>query len=79
MSYPRFESQMLNYPGYDWEHKLVNTDDGYILTMFKLWKDSTDPDEKAPIFLQHGGGMDGTSWFEWNQAPAVPVPITLAD
>ena len=28
-----------NYPDYDWEGIEVTTDDGYILTLFHVWKE----------------------------------------
>ena len=57
---------MNSYPGYEWEPIIVTTEDDYVLTMFHIWNPETrDAENKGPILLQHGLGMDAVSWFEW--------------
>ena len=86
MSYPRMEAAMAAFPNHEWEAMTVTTVDGYILTMFKLWNpavrdalmEERDNEPTEPIFIQHGGGMDGPNWFEWSTEDR-PAPIVLAD
>ena len=73
MSYPRFEAFMDQYPGLSWEPIEVTTSDDYILTMFRLWDPDTYDSANGPILFQHGAGMDGTNWLDWNDTPAPQI------
>lgn len=53
-------------PNYNLETHKVTTEDGYILTLFRVNSktDNTDPNSKPAVFLQHGISDDGHCFFE---------------
>lgn len=51
-------------PNYNVEEHKVTTEDGYILTVFRVnSKDNKDPNSKPAVFLQHGITEDGHAFF----------------
>ena len=67
-NYDRF-SDLMKKQGYDWEQFNVTTDDGYILTTFHLLNKTGETFTKATkgtVLVQHGAGMDGASFFEFD-------------
>ena len=65
----------VRYPEYKREVITVTTEDGYILPLFHIWKESVSDSTKQPVFFQHGATMDGTKWIQdWQQpAPAIQM------
>ena len=64
MSFPTFESVMLErYPLYKFEPLEVTTSDGYILTMWHVWREEFATSDKGPVLFQHGGLMDASLWI----------------
>lgn len=52
-------------PNYNVETHKVETEDGYILTVFRVnsKSDKINPNSKPPVFLQHGINDDGHCFF----------------
>ena len=51
--------------GYPFETHEVTTDDGYILTLFRLQKKSTNMKSGLPVvFIQHGLDNDAANWLQ---------------
>ena len=69
--YPDFAQVMdTTFPDVDWEAIEVTTDDGYILTLFHIWKEDLLNDSVGPIMLQHGRGGYATTWLQMMQEAA---------
>ena len=72
MNYDQFQDVMGTWPQYLWEPIEVQTDDGYILTMFHVWnQEKRDAANKGPILFQHGNGYDAATWLKgmtWGHA-----------
>lgn len=50
--------------GYIYEEHKITTEDGYILTAFRVpSKKGQNAAGKTPIFMQHGLVDDGGTWF----------------
>ena len=41
----------------------TTTDDGFVLTLFRLLPKATPASKKGAVLVQHGLAMDATSWF----------------
>ena len=41
----------------------TTTDDGFVLTLFRLLPKAAPASKKGAVLVQHGLGMDATSWF----------------
>ena len=76
----------MNAYGYDWEAFEVTTEDGYVDTLFHItgkrgyeWYESTRPEH--PVLVQHGAGMDATTWFAimYMEIEELPLPAALYD
>ena len=57
----------MRFWGYTWEPIIVTTDDGYILTTFRITgkeNESVVPRDESlkPVVLMHGVSCDATSW-----------------
>ena len=58
--YPLFDEAMRatftprSYPEYRWEGLPVQTDDGYLLTLFHVWKEGHMDSSQSPVMFQHG-------------------------
>lgn len=66
--YPEWATKMEEF-GITWMPYTVETEDGWTLTMFRLTGRIDKNDDmtscengKYPVIIQHGGGMDATSW-----------------
>ena len=67
---------------YTWEAHEVTTDDGYILTLFRITADQNgDPvpgqGSKGPLLLQHGFLTDSISWFHFSDESKPALPVRL--
>ena len=67
-----FESRAY-WSGIDWEPYLIETEDGWLITVFRLLgRNGERPAENADkksIYIHHGGGGDASSWlFSWPTA-----------
>lgn len=49
--------------GYNFDDFNVTTDDGYILSLWHVWKPGCDELTEHPVFLQHGLIDEGGTWF----------------
>ena len=58
-----------HYADYDWEGLKVETEDGYILTLFHVWKEGEMDPEKGPILFQHGNGGHAAGMIESQNVP----------
>ena len=65
---------------FDWEPYTVTTDDGYVLTMFRLQGPIGNVpvyrDAKQSVLVMHGIGMSADSWFT-SPLYGEPMPIAL--
>ena len=48
----------------NYEIYTTTTTDGFVLTLYRLLPKAPPATKKGAILLQHGAGMDGTSWFD---------------
>ena len=81
IKYPEYARFMHHY-GYTWESFEITTDDGYILTTFRVTGNKNmevTPDESLnPVMLMHGLGCDATSWVDPGWEPfGDPLPLRL--
>lgn len=65
--YPEFAERMSLW-GYGWESFEVTTEDGFILTTFRVSENFTKPDRKAnsdykPVIMVNGYECDAVSWI----------------
>ena len=72
----------MHHYGYTWESFEITTDDGYILTTFRVTGNKNmevTPDESLnPVMLMHGLGCDATSWVDPGWEPfGDPLPLRL--
>ena len=65
------EKEIADYPyhaevfeefNYDWRTYKVQTEDGWILTVFRVWREEKLDASKLPLFLVHGS-MDSSLGF----------------
>ena len=80
--YPEMSKDMHRW-GYTWDAYKVHTDDGYILTTFRITgnkrKEVTPDPSLNPVVIMHGLGCDATSWI-YDFGPVVlPIPLHLFD
>ena len=62
--YPEFSAAMdLSLPDCDWEAIEVTTDDGYILTLFHVWKADQINAGLGPIMFQHDKDSYAVDWI----------------
>ena len=69
---------------YGWEPHQVTTEDGYILTLFKLFKRDLQAPDNQSVLLQIGFGLDEVELFKFidelpNPDGRKPIPFELAD
>jgi lysosomal acid lipase/cholesteryl ester hydrolase len=80
--YMAFAEGML-YWGYSWEPIKVTTDDGYILTTFRITGKighHIKPDETLnPVMLMHGLACDAVNWVGPGPRNNIPMPFRLFD
>ena len=67
---------------YTWEAHEVKTNDGYLLTMFRIIGDETgaslpDQGSKGPLLIQHGFMTDSISWFDISDSTRPALPVRL--
>ena len=67
---------------YTWEAHKVTTDDGYILTLFRIIGDKTglavpNQSSKGPLLITHGFLTDSISWFNMSDAEKPALPVRL--
>ena len=65
--------------GYDYEMYTATTDDQWDLTLFRILGkpgEATTTQDKPPVLLQHGNGIDATIWLE-QYADLDPMPMQL--
>lgn len=55
-----FKGQLCEYYAFHSESYTITTADGYILTVFRCWKDIT---QKQPVLLVHGMMDSSDTWF----------------
>ena len=53
---------MVSGTGLNWEPYEVTTSDGWNITVFRVYGDSTDP-EKLPVVIQAGAFMIAADWL----------------
>jgi len=72
-------SQLITYWGYPVEQYDVTTEDGYILTIFRIpyGKGQQPADNKPIIFIQHGLECDCTNWI--TNLPSESAGFVFAD
>ena len=83
LKYPEY-AEFMKHWGYTWEPYELTTDDGYILTTFRITGkkgEKIEPDESLnPVMLMHGLGCDATSWVDPSWEPFnLPLPLRLFD
>ena len=82
VTYREFE-ELIKPHGYTWDAHTTTTDDGYILTMFRITdKDGSENSKpRRPVLLAHGLYMDSTSWFKsaGQENEMRPLPLSLFD
>ena len=61
-AFPRFSTLMKKFE-YDWEAKIVTTEDHYKLTTFHIKSKTTEP-TLGSVLIQHGDMEDGASWID---------------
>lgn len=62
--------QMMSQWGYTYEPMKVETDDGFILTLFHITgKVGQEPfmPSQPPVYVQHGAYQDGATWLRDQQ------------
>nr|XP_020656952.1 gastric triacylglycerol lipase-like [Pogona vitticeps] len=74
--------ELIEYWGYPCELYKITTDDGYILTMFRIPHGrvnevSRNTSAKPVVFLQHGLLVDAVCWYQ--NLPNANLPFMLAD
>lgn len=70
--------QQVESKGYIFEEHKITTEDGYILTAFRVpSKNAENAGGKTPIFMQHGLIDDGGTWF-YNNA-TLDLSLKLVD
>lgn len=57
------QSQIAEGHGYALETHTTTTQDGYIISMFRLKRNSAQKKFGQPVILQHGIIVDGLSWM----------------
>ena len=77
--YPRMARTMERY-GYTWKAYKVTTDDGFILTTFRITGNSDGPftPTKPPVLIQHGDYDDAVAWLRFYK-DGVPMHMQLAE
>ena len=75
-TYPEFDAVA---KGFDWEPYKVETEDGWLLTIFRLTgvngerRPTNEFKEKPPILIQHGAFESATSWVSYGYIwPTLP-------
>ena len=81
--YPRMDEEA-DWYGFTYTAHDVTTDDGYILTAFRLTGDEDGPYNlsKPPVVIVHGMSMDGPSWLDanfYNPSDVLPFQLMLAE
>lgn len=76
------EAMMRHGSDYTWEAHEVKTNDGYILTMFRIVGDQNGEQipyqgSKGPLLLQHGFLTDSISWFHFSDESKPALPVRL--
>lgn len=71
-------TEQINSYGYRFETHKITTEDGYILTAFRIPGKLQEPapvadGKKTPIYMQHGLLDDGGTWFFNNQARSMAL------
>lgn len=63
-----FQRKIIERYGYPFENHQLVTPDGYILNMYRVPHNGSDPYRKRPpIFLQHGFASDSSTWLMLGQ------------
>lgn len=67
---------------YTWTAIETTTNDGYILTMFRIVGDATgaqveNQGSQGPLLLQHGFLTDSISWFDFSDESKPALPVRL--
>lgn len=77
--YPQFAQAMetafpaADYPLYRWEGLRTETDDGYVLTLFHVYKEGEMNSDLGPVMFQHGAGKTGSEFL----ATSIPNYVEL--
>jgi lysosomal acid lipase/cholesteryl ester hydrolase len=54
---------MVERHGYNVKRHSTTTDDGYILTVFRVTSKNKEP-TKSPVFIQHGITLNSANWVD---------------
>ena len=76
--FTKFEKAFKIWDGYnmDWEPHTLRTDEGYILTIMKVFSSDPDQKSKGSVILANGLFNDAASWFWTNDhVPDGPLPL----
>lgn len=78
--YPRMARTMERF-GYTWKAYKVTTDDGFILTTFRITGNSDGPftPTKPPVLIQHGDYDDAVAWLRFYKDDDLPMHMKLAE
>lgn len=70
-------ADMILEQGYNFESHKIITEDGYILTIWRIYKDVTHP-HAHPVIMQHGLLDSSWSWLI-NNDKKLTLPYILAE
>ena len=62
-AYPEHAVKLEEY-GYDWKPFKVQTEDGWILTVWRVWREDKLDKEKLPLLLVHGSMDSSLGYFD---------------
>ena len=73
--------ELIMSAGYQVEIHKVKTEDDYINTAWRITgkigsKDTTEPEKKPPVILQHGSGEDAASYLAMNKSNSLPLLLS---
>ena len=73
------EEGYINEGDFDWEAVNTTTDDGHILTSFRVWATNGAVEAKPSVLFMHGDFMDGVEWFNiYDDNGRLPLHLQLA-
>lgn len=81
-AYPEFAATMATAGNnYDWASYQVTTEDGYVLSLWRVTGSNETPvaSSRGPILLSHGDASDGLSWFNRDDLESAAYPVKLFD